>query len=262
MTEQLQKWPIKLKVCGGIEAICHAPWCPIEQLRAKKGEYLFRDGGVLAELSLPSARGQARHSAAGVEFMSDTARPPRCAALNPSRTKFCAHPHNHDGDHSWFPELTERQLELLAIIHAGWAAHRPPSMRELCAALGVVSTNGVNDLIQICIRKGFIQPREQGLARCLVLTGAGERAVSKAYQQGGALVQAVKPGETEPLGCALQNPGATGPRCGETAEPARMQRKPIGGSTAPTEVYVRPPAYAAVRPHPARDAGGAFARKP
>ena len=55
-------------------------------------------------------------------------------------------------------ELTDRQLEVLRIIvrsirDDGW----PPTLREIGEAMGIKSTNGVNDHLKALERKGFIQ---------------------------------------------------------------------------------------------------------
>lgn len=61
--------------------------------------------------------------------------------------------------------LTERQRQLLDFIsqyttERGYA----PSMREMGAALGVDSTNGVNDHLKACVKKGVLL-RDKRVAR-------------------------------------------------------------------------------------------------
>lgn len=69
---------------------------------------------------------------------------------------------------------TERQLEALRLIEK--SAHFPPTIRELCAALGVSSTNAVTELLLRLVRDGLIQ-RNAKQARAMWLTTAGKRAL-------------------------------------------------------------------------------------
>ncbi|HOX45797.1 MAG TPA: transcriptional repressor LexA [Myxococcota bacterium] len=54
-------------------------------------------------------------------------------------------------------ELTERQRKLLEFIEAHLEEHGyPPSIREMAEAMGIHSTNGVNDHLKALERKGLI----------------------------------------------------------------------------------------------------------
>lgn len=53
--------------------------------------------------------------------------------------------------------LTPRQAQILsAIIEHLEVHHVPPTIRWLCAALAIRSTNGMNDHLRALERKGFI----------------------------------------------------------------------------------------------------------
>jgi len=73
---------------------------------------------------------------------------------------------------------TPRQLELLKLIHDGWQAKRPPSIRELCGLMGIGSTNGVMCLVNACVAKGLLERRDM-VARSFFLTSAGETALKE-----------------------------------------------------------------------------------
>lgn len=47
--------------------------------------------------------------------------------------------------------ITERQREVLGLVQKG------STMREICAAIGAVSTNAANDHVRALIRKGAIK---------------------------------------------------------------------------------------------------------
>lgn len=54
-------------------------------------------------------------------------------------------------------ELTERQREVLDFIKTSTNnAGRPPTLREICIALGFKSTNAANDHLLALERKGYI----------------------------------------------------------------------------------------------------------
>lgn len=54
--------------------------------------------------------------------------------------------------------ITNRQKEVLEFIIAGIRENGyPPTILELCAAMGISSTNGVNDHLQALERKGYIE---------------------------------------------------------------------------------------------------------
>jgi SOS-response transcriptional repressor LexA len=83
-------------------------------------------------------------------------------------TAVCARPH------SCAPRarLTDRQREYTRSIGDFHARHgHGPSLRDLAAALGVRSTNAVNDVLRALRRKGVVT-WEPKTARSLRLTGA------------------------------------------------------------------------------------------
>lgn len=74
-------------------------------------------------------------------------------------------------------DLTPRQAETLAIISRLTGARRlPPTIRELGVALGVGSTNAVNDLLRALARKGCVF-RGRNMARALFITPRGRDAL-------------------------------------------------------------------------------------
>lgn len=63
----------------------------------------------------------------------------------------------------FFPRdvLTDRQCELLAFIREHHAKHGyPPTFREMASALGVASTNGINDHLRALEKKGYIERQD------------------------------------------------------------------------------------------------------
>jgi repressor LexA len=75
-----------------------------------------------------------------------------------------------------------RQLEVLREIRRHHQAKGfPISIRELCDAMGIRSTNGVNDHLRALERKGLIT-REKQRARTLQLTRTGKRSTDEAIQ--------------------------------------------------------------------------------
>lgn len=77
--------------------------------------------------------------------------------------------------------LTNRQrLVLRAIVETTQVRGYPPTLRELCDALGVSSTNGMSTHLAALERKGFIsrQPRQARSITVLKLEAAGERVGS------------------------------------------------------------------------------------
>ncbi|HEU4580895.1 MAG TPA: hypothetical protein VFS67_21700 [Polyangiaceae bacterium] len=78
------------------------------------------------------------------------------------------------------PQPAPRQLELLRFIHRFRQEHDfMPTHREMGQALGILSTNGVNDHLVQLERKGFLV-RHPRLQRALRLTEAGLRLVQQA----------------------------------------------------------------------------------
>ncbi|HEY6041555.1 MAG TPA: transcriptional repressor LexA [Anaerolineae bacterium] len=78
------------------------------------------------------------------------------------------------------PRLSERQQQILAFIHRYERdKHRPPTIREIGAAVGISSTSVVNYNLNILQREGLIA-REKEVSRGLRLTrtqGNGNRNV-------------------------------------------------------------------------------------
>lgn len=80
---------------------------------------------------------------------------------------------------------TARQLEVLGLIEKGRKQHGyAPSLRELGAALGIVSLNGTNDFLKALVRKGLLE-RTANIARSYRATPAGLRWLSRAESHPG-----------------------------------------------------------------------------
>lgn len=61
--------------------------------------------------------------------------------------------------------LTRRQFEIVRFIGEHLDAHgRPPTLREIGRAVGIASTNGVDEHLKSIERKGYIE-RASGMAR-------------------------------------------------------------------------------------------------
>ena len=70
------------------------------------------------------------------------------------------------------PGLTDRQLEVLRFIAAEIEERGyPPTIREIGEALGIASTNGVNDHLKALEKKGFLV-RDPVKSRALTPTSA------------------------------------------------------------------------------------------
>lgn len=54
-------------------------------------------------------------------------------------------------------ELTQRQADILAFIRKQIGMGLPPTLREICAEFGFVSTNAANDHLVALEKKGFIR---------------------------------------------------------------------------------------------------------
>lgn len=68
---------------------------------------------------------------------------------------------------------TARQLELLSFIESHTRSHGyPPSIRDMCHAFGIESTNGVVDHLHALEAKGLVE-RTARTARSLVITPYG-----------------------------------------------------------------------------------------
>lgn len=77
------------------------------------------------------------------------------------------------------PTVTDRQKEILGVIHrCNETRGLSPSIREIGDALGISSTNGVNDHLKALQRKGLLT-RESLTARSFKLTAAGLAAIGK-----------------------------------------------------------------------------------
>lgn len=78
---------------------------------------------------------------------------------------------------------TARQREVLRAIVALEGLHRyPPTVRDLCARLGIASTNGVQDHLALLERRGLIT-RDEMVARSLRLTAKGRRELGLPPEQ-------------------------------------------------------------------------------
>jgi len=74
-------------------------------------------------------------------------------------------------------KLTERQRAILQFVTEHIAAERfPPTIREIGLAMGIRSTNGVNDHLKALERKGYLA-RGEMKSRALVPTSEGLRAL-------------------------------------------------------------------------------------
>jgi len=75
---------------------------------------------------------------------------------------------------------TDRQLDVLRFVAGYIAEHRhAPSLREICAGIGVSGTVGVTQHLELLERKGLVG-RAVGVSRGLWVTGAGLDAVRAA----------------------------------------------------------------------------------
>ena len=93
-------------------------------------------------------------------------------------------------------ELTERQLEVLRFI-ARQVEERdyPPTIREIGEALGIASTNGVNDHLKALEKKGYLQ-RDAAKSRALIATPLAREALGQ--PQGDNVIPL--PGRRDPRG--------------------------------------------------------------
>ncbi len=84
---------------------------------------------------------------------------------------------------------TERQHEVLTTIYRYINNHGyAPTLRELGGALGIRSTNGVNDHLQALVRKGLIE-RTEMFSRAIRITPAGGKLLGIELSDGpGSLV--------------------------------------------------------------------------
>lgn len=81
------------------------------------------------------------------------------------------------------PRLTNRQAAILETIRSSIRDRGfPPTIREIAAATGIKSTNGVNDHLVALARKGFVR-RESVVARGLSLTVPGQTELENRREQ-------------------------------------------------------------------------------
>jgi SOS-response transcriptional repressor LexA len=73
---------------------------------------------------------------------------------------------------------TDRQMELLALIADGFDQHMPPTIREMCRAMHVNSTNGVAEMLMALEAKELICRLPQR-SRSIFLTDAGWQHVRR-----------------------------------------------------------------------------------
>jgi repressor LexA len=67
-------------------------------------------------------------------------------------------------------DLTNRQAAVLAyIVKCVRNTNLPPTLREICLELGIVSVNSAASHLLALEQKGFVE-RERGKARCISLT--------------------------------------------------------------------------------------------
>lgn len=77
-------------------------------------------------------------------------------------------------------EPTDRQLELVRLIHEYCTQHGyPPSKRELAVLLSLQSTNGVSDMLRAAQKKGLLD-LTPNIARGISLTLVGRKAIGVA----------------------------------------------------------------------------------
>lgn len=58
------------------------------------------------------------------------------------------------------PNLTTRQRELLELLRRHAAAHHAPSLREICAELGLASAGSLHRHVQALVEAGLVEPPE------------------------------------------------------------------------------------------------------
>lgn len=75
-------------------------------------------------------------------------------------------------------DLTGPQRRVLKLIAEGADRGMAPTHRELCKALGLVSTNGPAEFIKSLLRKGCLE-KLPNRARGLLLTAHGRRELGR-----------------------------------------------------------------------------------
>lgn len=81
--------------------------------------------------------------------------------------------------------ITDRQRKVLQVIFDYIVRyHMPPTLRELGAALGIKSTNGVNDHLCALERKGYITRRSMQ-SRAIAITAHGLKLVDHPTEAAG-----------------------------------------------------------------------------
>jgi repressor LexA len=103
-------------------------------------------------------------------------------------------------------QLTERQLEVLRFIATeiedkGY----PPTIREIGEALGIASTNGVNDHLKALERKGYLQ-RDPVKSRALIPTSAAREALGDRGGDGDKVVSLLARRELKGSGRLVEIP--------------------------------------------------------
>jgi len=74
--------------------------------------------------------------------------------------------------------LTARQTLVLRIVVDATLAGLPPTLRQIGQVAGIRSTNGVNDHLNVLVRRGLLL-RGKRSARDLRLTDAGRRVAAE-----------------------------------------------------------------------------------
>jgi repressor LexA len=80
-----------------------------------------------------------------------------------------------DGLEGGVKDLTDRQHQVLTLIAEGLVTGNPPTIREMCRALGVASTNGINDFLVALQRKGALKATSARRPRRYELSDAAWR---------------------------------------------------------------------------------------
>ncbi len=96
---------------------------------------------------------------------------------------------------SYTSGLTRRQLQVLRCIVESVEQHGvPPTVQELCRALGCRSTNAVHQLLLALERKGYIRRRGRGQARNIQLTEKALGGGTKLYVPQGRSIPVLRAG--------------------------------------------------------------------
>jgi repressor LexA len=102
------------------------------------------------------------------------------------------------------PALTDRQLEVLRFIATEIEERGyPPTIREIGEALGIASTNGVNDHLKALEKKGFLV-RDPVKSRALTPTSAAREALGGGDE--GNVISLASRRDTRPTGRIVEIP--------------------------------------------------------